>query len=118
MEWGSREWGGYHLSRKEMLLGLAMALALLTLESAAAEIRSFGVLNQRSAVLTARYWNPILQYVSHKTGVPLELKMGRTAPETSAMIGRSELDFVYSNTIFTPLNAPAACKVLARPAGP
>lgn len=93
-------------------------LALTTAQATAGETRSFGVLNQRSAVLTAKYWNPILQYVSHKAGVPLELKMGKTAPETSAMIGRSEFDFVYSNTIFTPLNAPAGYKVFARPIEP
>jgi phosphonate transport system substrate-binding protein len=96
-------------------------MALLTLgaaEATAGEARSFGVLNQRSAVLTAQYWNPILQYVSKKAGVPLELKMGKTAPVTSAMTGRGEFDFVYSNTIFTPLNAPAGYRVFARPVEP
>ena len=53
-----------------------------------AAIRSFGVLNQRSVQLTAEYWNPILQYVSKKSGVTLNLKMGKTAPDTSAMTGR------------------------------
>jgi phosphonate transport system substrate-binding protein len=47
--------------------------------------------------------------------VPLHLKMGRTAPDTSAMIGRSEFDFVYSNTIFTPANDPVGYRVFARP---
>jgi len=96
-------------------------MALLTLgaaEATAGEARSFGVLNQRSAVLTAQHWNPILHYISKKTGVTLELKMGKTAPETSAMIGRGEFDFVYSNTIFTPLNAPAGYRVFARPIEP
>lgn len=100
---------------------LATALALLALgsmEATAGEARSFGVLNQRSATLTAQYWNPILHYISKKTGVPLELKMGKTAPDTSAMIGRGEFDYVYSNTIFTPINAPAGYKVFARPVEP
>lgn len=76
---------------------------------------SFGVLNQRSIILTAQYWNPILKYVSDKSGVHLQLKMGKTAPETSAMISRSEFDFVYSNTIFTPANNPVGYRVIARP---
>lgn len=76
---------------------------------------SFGVLNQRSITLTAQYWNPILKYLGDKSGVRLQLKMGKTAPETSAMIGRSEFDFVYSNTIFTPANDPAGYRVIARP---
>jgi phosphonate transport system substrate-binding protein len=44
--------------------------------------------------------------------------MGKTAPETSAMIGRSELDYVYSNTIFTPSNLPASYRVFSRPIEP
>ena len=106
---------------RKIVLGIATTLALFcTIETnaAAENVRSFGVLNQRSAVLTAQYWNPILSYISHKTGVPLELKMGKSAPETSAMIGRSEFDYVYSNTIFTPVNAPAGYKVISRPIEP
>ena len=77
------------------------------------EIRSFGVQNQRSAVLTARYWNPILQYVSKKSGVVLELRMAKTALESAAMIGRGEFDFAYSNHIFSPNHARVGYRVLA-----
>ncbi|MCE5181626.1 MAG: phosphate/phosphite/phosphonate ABC transporter substrate-binding protein [Betaproteobacteria bacterium] len=95
---------------------LSLLATLLTGAAQAEEkIYSFGVLNQRSVMLTAQYWNPILKYVSDKSGVHLQLKMGKTAPETSAMIGRSEFDFVYSNTIFTPANSPAGYRVIARP---
>jgi len=65
-----------------------MAILILCLFGTAAlaeEPLAFGVLNQRSALLTAQYWNPILAYVSARSGVPLRLKMGRTAPETTAM---------------------------------
>lgn len=81
--------------------------------AAADGVRSFGVLNQRSAVLTAQHWNPILQYVSKKAGVTLELKMAKTAPESSAMIGRGEFDFVYSNHIFSPANTRIGYQVFA-----
>ncbi|MDO9189901.1 MAG: phosphate/phosphite/phosphonate ABC transporter substrate-binding protein [Sulfurimicrobium sp.] len=106
---------------KKTIIGMATALALFYMMGtslAAGDTRSFGVLNQRSAVLTAQYWNPILRYVSQKTGVQLELKMGKSAPDTSAMIGRGEFDYVYSNTIFTPANMPAGYKVIARPIEP
>lgn len=118
MNRGSRGWATSRPTRNSKLMGFAVALALLTLGTAAAtagEARSFGVLNQRSAVLTARYWNPILQYVSNKTGTNLELKMGKTSQETSAMTGRGEFDFVYSNHIFTPANQSAGYRVFARP---
>lgn len=119
MKWGSQGWLTSIPTRKIKMLGFVMALlAFGTAQAMAGEARTFGVLNQRSAVLTARYWNPILHYVSNKTGVTLELKMGKTAPETSAMTGRGEFDFVYSNTIFTPLNTPAGYKVFTRPIEP
>jgi len=98
------------------VIKLLLSLALLSQGVQADEKSySFGVLNQRSITLTAQYWNPILKYLGEKSGVRLQLKMGKTAPETSAMIGRSEFDFVYSNTIFTPANDPVGYRVIARP---
>jgi len=78
---------------------------------------SFGVLPQRSAVLSAQYWNPILDYVARKVGVTLELGTRRTALEYSEAEARGEFDFVYSNHIFAPGHADAAYRVIARVAG-
>lgn len=80
-----------------------------------AETYSFGVLPQRSGVLTAEYWNPILDYVQRKTGVLLRLKAARTAPDSNDAIERGEYDFVYSNTIFQPRMAAANYQVILRP---
>jgi phosphonate transport system substrate-binding protein len=80
-----------------------------------AEGYSFGVLSQRSAVLTAQYWNPILAYVQGKTGMVLLLKVARTAPESNEATERGEYDFVYSNTIFQPRMAQANYQVILRP---
>lgn len=79
------------------------------------DVYSFGVVNQRSATLTAQYWNPILGYISAKSGVPLELRIGKTAPDTSAMIGRGEFHFIYSNHQFLPENDRVGYRVFARP---
>ncbi|MEW6677535.1 MAG: phosphate/phosphite/phosphonate ABC transporter substrate-binding protein [Pseudomonadota bacterium] len=83
--------------------------------AARGEAYSFGVLSQRSAVLTAQYWNPILDYVQRKTGVVLNLKVARSAPESNEAIARGEYDFVYSNTIFQPTMEPAGYRVILRP---
>lgn len=100
----------------KLFSGLLLALALLpSLVEAATPVRSFGVLKQRSALLTAEYWNPILDYVSRKSGVALEMRLGKTTPETSLMIEHGEFDFAYSNTIFTPANSPQGYRVIARP---
>lgn len=90
---------------------------LLCWQPARAEppVYRFGVLSQRSAVLTAEYWNPILAYVGRKAGLELVLHITRTAPESNAAIARGEYDFVYSNTIFQPGNAPQGYQVIARP---
>ncbi len=78
-------------------------------------VYSFGVITQRSPILTAQYWNPILRYVSEKSGVPLVLKLAKTGPEHSAMIGRGEFDFIYSNHNFKADNDVVGYRVIARP---
>lgn len=95
---------------------IAVWTLILAINAHAAErTYSFGVTNQRTPLLTAEYWNPILLYVSRKSGVPLELKMGRGAVETAGMIQRGEFDFVYSNHIFIPQNLAAGYRVFVRP---
>lgn len=77
----------------------------------------FGVLNQRSVTLTAEYWNPILHYISEKTGVPLALRIGRTANETTDLAVKGELAFIYTNHLFTPERDKLGFTVLARQEG-
>lgn len=88
---------------------------LCSLVASAADSYSFGVLSQRSPVLTAEYWNPILAYVGHKAGVDLQLKVTRTAPESNDAIARGDYDFVYSNTIFLPATSAPGYQVILRP---
>jgi len=79
---------------------------------------TFNVLNQRSIALTAQYWNPILTHVSKKSGVPLELKLAKTAQEGNAIAEKHGYDFLYTNHFFTPERDRLGYKVIARPAGP
>ncbi len=76
---------------------------------------SFGVMPQRTPTLTAQYWNPILNYISTQSGVPLQLKPNKTPPEHEAMIKDGEFDFAYSNYVFFPWNEAAGYTVIARP---
>jgi len=77
---------------------------------------SFGVLNQRSATLTAQFWNPILDYVSSEAGVRLTMRMGKDVQETDAATRRGDYDFVYTNhVIFTQENDQAGYQVILRP---
>ena len=78
---------------------------------------AFGVLNQQSPALTAERWNPILHYAATVSGVPLQLKMGRTVQDTNAMMARGEFDFVFTNHNFQSEFDTIGFKVIARWAG-
>ena len=103
---------------KYALALLAAAAALHSPGAAAQQAYAFNVLNQRSIALTAQYWNPILTYVSSKSGVPLELKLAKTAKEGNALAESGKYDFLYTNHFFTPDRDRLGYKVIARPAGP
>jgi len=79
---------------------------------------SLNVLNQRTIALTAAYWNPIVTYVSKKSGLPLELKLAKNAKEGNAIAEKFGYDFLYTNHFFTPERDRLGYKVIARPAGP
>ena len=85
--------------------------------AAADQPYGFNVLNQRSVALTAQYWNPILIYVSRKSGVPLELKLAKTTKEGNALAEQGAYDFLYTNHFFTPERDRLGFRVIARPAG-
>jgi phosphonate transport system substrate-binding protein len=97
---------------------LAVAVAMHAPGVAAQQAYSFNVLIQRSVALTAQYWNPILTHVSRKSGVPLELKLTKTAQEGNAIAERLGYDFLYTNHFFTPERDRLGYKAFARPAGP
>jgi phosphonate transport system substrate-binding protein len=107
--------------RKVVKCAATIAAAAMAMHSpgvAAQKPYSFYVLNQRSVALTAQYWNPILTYVSRKSGVPLELKLAKTAQEGNAIAEKGGYDFQYTNHFFTPERDRLGYKVIARPAGP
>jgi phosphonate transport system substrate-binding protein len=97
---------------------LAAAVMLHSPGAVAQKAYSFNVLPQRSIALTAQYWNPILTHVSKKSGVPLELKLAKTAQEGNAIAEKYGYDFLYTNHFFTPERDRLGYKVIARPAGP
>jgi phosphonate transport system substrate-binding protein len=99
---------------------LLVAVAAIHAPGAAAQQKpyAFYVLNQRSVALTAQYWNPILTYVSKQSGVPLQLRLAKTAQEGNTIAERGDYDFQYTNHFFTPDRDRLGWKVIARPAGP
>jgi phosphonate transport system substrate-binding protein len=104
-----------HISKLVVLL----AILLLGPQATTAQLAplAFGVLNQQSPSLTAERWNPILHHLSATSGVPLQLRMGRTVQETDMMMGRGEFDFVFTNHNFQSDFEAVHFKVIARWAG-
>ena len=83
---------------------LTAALLAVALPSASAQEPSyrFSPVNQWDINKTAAYWNPIIQYVSEKSGVKLQLKIGRTSADTTSYVLAQEVEFVFSNHLFSP----------------
>jgi phosphonate transport system substrate-binding protein len=106
------------VSRLTAILAIASAFSWPQLASAQQKPYAFNVLSQRSIALTAQYWNPILTYVSAKSGVPLELKLAKTAKDGNALAEKGAYDFLYTNHFFTPERDKLGYRVIARPAGP
>jgi phosphonate transport system substrate-binding protein len=103
--------------RRVALLCVATVAILHPAASRAEAPYTFNVLNQRSVALTAQYWNPILTYVTKKSGVPLALKLAKTTQEGNAIAERGGYDFLYTNHFFTPERDRLGYRVIARPAG-
>ena len=98
---------------------VAMA-ALLSCSLAFAQetVYRFSPVNQWDIPKTAAYWNPIIAYISQKSGVQLELKIGRTSADTTAYVLAQEVEFVFSNHLFSPERDRLGWKVFGRRTGP
>jgi len=97
------------------------ALSLQALGQAQAQTQAstptvyrFSPVNQYGVSLTAAYWNPIIAFVSEKSGVPLQLKIGRTSADTTAYVLAQEVEFIFSNHLFSPDREQLGWKVFGR----
>ena len=103
------------------------ALMTLALAGAAGGARSqgtpdpgyrFSPVPQQSIPLVAAYWNPILAWVSTRSGVKLSLKIARTSAETTAYVLKEEVEFVFTNHLFSPDREQLGWKVFGRRLAP
>jgi phosphonate transport system substrate-binding protein len=105
---------GYAMWRWPWWVSLLVPLSL----QAAEPSYTFGPATQRSPVLMAQYWNPILDYVSRKAGVTLLLKVAATGDQSSDATVRGEYDFVFNNHQFKPSAAAQGYQVILRSGAP
>ncbi len=107
------------MKRKLLLSAMAFAASLAgaALPGAAwaqQAVYNFSPVNQYDINLTAAYWNPIIAYVSEKSGVKLNLKIGRTSADTTSYVLAKEVEFVFSNHLFSPEREKLGWKVFGR----
>ena len=94
---------------------LPSAMAQTTTSTTAqAQHFEFSPVNQYGLQLTASYWNPIISHVSKVSGVDLRLKIGRTSADTTSYVLAQEVDFAFTNHLFSPSRARMGWSVLAR----
>jgi phosphonate transport system substrate-binding protein len=94
-------------------LFLAVALAAPAV-AAEAPVYHFSPVNQYNLQVSASFWNPIVRYVSHKSGVRLNLKLGRTSADTLSAILTREVDFAFTNHLFSPERVKMGWTVFGR----
>jgi phosphonate transport system substrate-binding protein len=108
------------MNTKQLLsqgLAIGLATALLLVRPAEAQdvpTYRFSPVNQYGINLTAAYWNPIIAYVSEKSGVRLQLKIGRTSADTTSYVLAQEVEFIFSNHLFSPDRDQLGWKVFGR----
>lgn len=92
-----------------------LSLGLMAPKAQADEVvYRFSPVNQANIALTADYWNPIMAYVSERSGVKLSLKIGRTSADTTSYVLAQEVEFVFSNHLFSPEREKLGWKVFGR----
>lgn len=109
-----------HPTRRDLLLactlgaGLAFPAWAQSPDTKPADGYQFSPVNQFGISLTAAHWNPIIQYVSERSGVRLHVKLGRTSADTTSYVLAQEVDFVFSNHLFSPDREKLGWKVFGR----
>jgi len=106
------------LNRRQAGLGLLAGLTGAAWSGSALAqengVYRFSPVNQYGLELTASYWNPIIDYVSSRSGVKLQLKIGRTSADTTAYVLANEVEFIFSNHLFSPERDHLGWKVFGR----
>ncbi|WP_192872729.1 phosphate/phosphite/phosphonate ABC transporter substrate-binding protein [Pseudomonas congelans] len=95
------------------MVALSFALSNMA-ASEELKVYNFSPVNQYNLNLSASFWNPIIKYVSEKSGVNLTLKLGRTSSDTTSYVLAQEVDFAFTNHLFSPERDKMGWKVFGR----
>jgi phosphonate transport system substrate-binding protein len=96
------------------LLAVLAGLLAAGAARAGAPAYNFSPVNLYNLQVSAGFWNPIIRYVSEKSGVRLNLKLGRTSADTTSYVLMREVDFAFTNHLFSPERARMGWTVFGR----
>ena len=82
--------------------------------AAAPPAYNFSPVNQYNLQVSAGFWNPIIHYVSQMRGVHLNLSLGRPWADTTCFVLTREVDFAFTNHLFSPDRARLGWTVFGR----
>lgn len=97
-----------------VLATVLVGTAAGTARAADAPAYNFSPVNQYNLQVSAGFWNPIIHYVSQKSGVRLNLKLGRTSADTTSYVLAREVDFAFTNHLFSPERSKMGWTVFGR----
>lgn len=100
----------------QALVGLGMGFCApgLMAQAPATTGYFFSPVLQYGVRRTAEYWNLIIGYASEKSGVPVQLKMGRTSTDNTSYVLAREVQFTFTDHLFAPERERMGWKVIAR----
>ncbi|MEI8324554.1 MAG: PhnD/SsuA/transferrin family substrate-binding protein [Betaproteobacteria bacterium] len=93
---------------------LLAAASVATLAQAQQALYTFPPVTQYDSNLTASDWNPIMAYVSQRSGVLLKPKIGRTLPDSSNYVLAKEVPFAFTHPHLRRQREQLDCKVFGR----
>ena len=86
---------------RQFFIAFASVLTLCSIQPAWSEAPpggySFGIGPTQSATELAKRWTPIMQYLSEKSGVPLQFKTAKDIPTFQQQMREGVYDFAYIN---------------------
>ena len=85
-------------TRQMFAIGFAL-LACVPWAVASEPVLSFGIPPQQSATELAKRWTPIMQYLSEKTGLPVQMKTAKDITTYQQMVMEGQYDIAFMSPI-------------------
>ena len=78
-----------------IMLAISLGMQMVSVATAAEEVLSFGITPQQSPTELTKRWTPVLQYLSEKSGLTLQLKTAKDIPTYQQQVMDGQYDIAY-----------------------